>query len=177
MTSRTIRPIRPADIASLQALDAAAHGESWSHRTFLDEIEEPDRVHLVAQLPTKEIVGHASAWIDSPSCRITNVAVAGAHVGHGHASALLLGVVHSAMAGYETTNMLLEVRPSNRRAQRLYNRFGFVPVGIHRGFYDHADASGNRDALVMAVADVSDQRWRQRLEELESEHVDLGATA
>ena len=43
--------------------------------------------------------------------------------------------------------MLLEVRVDNVRAQKLYERFGFEPIGFRRGYYQ----PGNVDALVMRL--------------------------
>ena len=45
--------------------------------------------------------------------------------------------------------MLLEVRVDNTRAQKLYERFGFEPIGFRRGYYQ----PGNVDALVMRLTD------------------------
>jgi ribosomal-protein-alanine N-acetyltransferase len=41
--------------------------------------------------------------------------------------------------------VLLEVRVDNKRAQRLYERFGFEPIGFRKAYYQ----PGNVDALVM----------------------------
>ena len=46
--------------------------------------------------------------------------------------------------------MLLEVRVDNIRAQKLYERFGFEPIGFRRGYYQ----PGNVDALVMRLRPV-----------------------
>jgi ribosomal-protein-alanine N-acetyltransferase len=46
--------------------------------------------------------------------------------------------------------MLLEVRPSNRPAQQLYERYGFERIGIRRGYYPAH--GGREDALVMRIA-------------------------
>jgi ribosomal-protein-alanine N-acetyltransferase len=44
----------------------------------------------------------------------------------------------------------LEVRESNQRARRIYQRYGFEAVGLRRGYYP---AAGRReDALVMRLA-------------------------
>lgn len=181
MTERTLRPLAEADIAQLQVIDDAAHGQAWSQRTFEDEVSGDDRLHLVAETPAG-IVGHASAWIDGASCRITNVAVAADHHGAGHATSLLLSVIDQALTTHRVANLQLEVRPSNRRAQRMYSRFGFVPVGVERDFYDRSDDRGSKDALVMAVADVCADAWRERLADLQHEHdpttnTDAGAAA
>ena len=46
---------------------------------------------------------------------------------------------------------MLEVRVDNTRAQKLYERFGFEPIGFRRGYYQ----PGNVDALVMRLTDPS----------------------
>jgi ribosomal-protein-alanine N-acetyltransferase len=79
----------------------------------------------------------------------------------------LLEVLRRAMTENLVARVQLEVRPANRRAQRLYGRFGFVPVGVHRGFYDRADESGSTDAVVMVVADHRSPAWTERLERLD----------
>jgi ribosomal-protein-alanine N-acetyltransferase len=43
------------------------------------------------------------------------------------------------------TEVFLEVRTDNDRAQGLYRRYGFVGIGIRRGYYQPSGA----DALVM----------------------------
>ena len=175
----SVRPLCREDIPALQELDASAHGSAWSHRTFVDEIEQHNRLHLVAEADVG-LIGHAAAWLDGASCRVTNVAVAEQHTAQGHGTGLFLELIEQALAAHRLTNMQLEVRATNRSAQRMYSRFGFMPVGIERDFYERADAHGSRDALVMAVADVCDATWRQRLTDIRTEHTqqsDNGAAA
>lgn len=166
---RTLRPLVESDIETLQEIDTAAHGRAWSHRTFLDDLEQPNRHHLVAEARS-EIVGHVAAWIDGSSCRITNVAVRQGEYGHGHATAMLLALLDQVLGQVAVANLQLEVRPTNRRAQRMYSRFGFMPVGIERNFYDHRDEQGSTDAVVMAVPDVCAEPWRARLVDLRAAH-------
>jgi len=47
-------------------------------------------------------------------------------------------------------SMLLEVRPTNLAAQRLYERYGFDRIGTRRGYYPAH--GGREDALVMRIA-------------------------
>ena len=51
--------------------------------------------------------------------------------------------------GHGARTMLLEVRPSNPAAIRLYDRYGFQRIGVRRGYYPAAD--GREDAIVMRV--------------------------
>src|SRR5690606_4608963 len=47
--------------------------------------------------------------------------------------------------------LLLEVRPSNHRALRLYERVGLQRVGVRRGYYPYFEQQ-REDALVMRCA-------------------------
>lgn len=156
------RPMRLDDIASLQAIDRAAHGEAWSHGAFAAQVDDPTITHLVATCDGG-VVGHAATWLDGDHLRLINVACATNAAGRGVASRLLLDL----FAEVDAQALSLEVRPRNRRAQRLYGRFGFVPAGVARGFYDRRDVAGSLDALVMVVPDPRSDAWRLRLQAIE----------
>jgi ribosomal-protein-alanine N-acetyltransferase len=51
--------------------------------------------------------------------------------------------------GHSARTMLLEVRPSNAAAARLYRRYGFEQIGVRRGYYPSYD--GREDAIVMRI--------------------------
>ena len=153
------RPLRHDDIAALQVLDRAAHGEAWSRAAFVAQIDDPAFRHLVALDTDGVVLGHAATWADGGHVRLVNVACAVDASGRGVASRLLLDL----FVGVDADRLSLEVRPRNRRAQRLYGRFGFVPAGVARGFYDRADVTGSVDALVMVVPEPRSPAWRQRL--------------
>jgi len=58
----------------------------------------------------------------------------------------------ASQAGTET--MLLEVRPSNESAIRLYHQLQFNEVGTRPDYYPSAD--GREDALIMARSLLTD---------------------
>ena len=47
--------------------------------------------------------------------------------------------------------ILLEVRPSNTRAEKIYRRYGFSRIGVRKGYYP-APNNQREDALVMKLA-------------------------
>jgi len=78
---------------------------------------------------------------------VLTLAVAGPRQGQGLGAALLDALL--AEAGRRgCTEVFLEVRVDNHRAQLLYQRRGFVEIGIRRGYYQ---PSGT-DALVMRLS-------------------------
>jgi ribosomal-protein-alanine N-acetyltransferase len=60
-------------------------------------------------------------------------------------------------------NLTLEVRMSNSGAQALYQRFGFVPAGVRKGYYPET----REDALVMWANDVDQPPYAARLAAIE----------
>jgi len=75
---------------------------------------------------------------------VLTLAVAAHRWGEGIGGALLDGLLTEA-ARRGCSEVFLEVRVDNDRAQRLYRGRGFIDIGIRRGYYQ---PSGT-DALVM----------------------------
>jgi [ribosomal protein S18]-alanine N-acetyltransferase len=65
---------------------------------------------------------------------LLNLTVAPAHQGQGHARALLAHLAEAARAR-KAVQIWLEVRESNERARRLYERWGFESIGQRKGYY------------------------------------------
>ncbi len=74
------------------------------------------------------------------------IAVARDQWGTGLGSRLLTELLRAA-TDFECAEVMLECRVDNVRAQKLYERFGFEPIGFRRGYYQ----PGNVDALVMRL--------------------------
>ncbi|MFF2650964.1 GNAT family N-acetyltransferase [Streptomyces sp. NPDC058045] len=85
------------------------------------------------------------------SADVQTIAVAREQWGTGLGGRLLAELLRHATA-FEAAEVLLEVRVDNVRAQKLYRRFGFEPVGLRRGYYQ----PGNVDALVMRLITTGD---------------------
>ena len=61
--------------------------------------------------------------------------------------------------------LTLEVRVSNEPAIGLYQRFGFAPAGIRKGYYTDSVVGGREDALVMWAHDIADPAFSNRVDE------------
>ncbi len=55
---------------------------------------------------------------------------------------------------HKASSVILEVRPSNRRALAVYRRFGFRDHGLRRRYYpaSASDQTTREDAIVMRLA-------------------------
>ncbi|WP_217144369.1 GNAT family N-acetyltransferase [Streptomyces sp. AC627_RSS907] len=92
------------------------------------------------------IVGYAGLVASGDQADVQTIAVARDHWGTGLGGRLLAELLRAATA-FECAEVMLECRVDNTRAQRLYERFGFEPIGFRRGYYQ----PGNVDALVMRL--------------------------
>jgi len=68
---------------------------------------------------------------------------------HGHGiGRLQLEKVISIARNKGMTSVLLEVRPSNARALAVYQRYGFLQIGVRKAYYP-AQGNTREDAIVM----------------------------
>ncbi len=146
-----LRPMRWWHIAPVLALELELFPEdAWSAGMFWSELAEAHpggtRHYTVAVTPDGAVVGYAGLMAVGGDGDVQTIAVDGRHQGTGLGAALLTDLVREA-ARRGCADLLLEVRVDNTRAQRLYERFGFEPVGIRRGYYQPAGI----DALVMRL--------------------------
>ena len=135
-----------ADIRAVLRLERQLFGdEAWSRAMLAGELaQQPrSRYYLVAD-DGGVIAGYAGLLAAGTQGDVLTLAVAGHRWGQGTGSVLLETLL--AEAGRRgCTEVFLEVRTDNDRAQRLYRRYGFAQVGVRRGYYQ---PSGT-DALVM----------------------------
>ncbi|MGO4753231.1 ribosomal protein S18-alanine N-acetyltransferase, partial [Streptomyces sp. 2MCAF27] len=124
--------------------------DAWSPGMFWSELAHArgpaaTRHYVVAETGGR-LVGYAGLAAVDRTGDVQTIAAARDHWGTGLGARLLTNLVTAATA-FECREVLLEVRVDNLRAQRLYERFGFEPIGIRKGYYQ----PGNVDALVMRL--------------------------
>jgi [ribosomal protein S18]-alanine N-acetyltransferase len=142
------RLMTTADVDSVLALEQELFGEeAWSRQMLFGELgQQPaSRYYLVAQ-QAGEIVAYAGLLAAGNQGDVLTIAVATARWGQGIGSALLDRLLAEARRR-GCTEVFLEVRADNARAQRLYRWRGFSEIGIRRAYYQ---PSGT-DAIVMRL--------------------------
>jgi [ribosomal protein S18]-alanine N-acetyltransferase len=144
--SVVLRPMAGGDVPSVAKLEVALFGEeAWSPDMLASELAgEPGKYYLVAE-DEGVIAGYAGLLAPGTGqADVLTVGVAQDRWGEGIGTALLENLL--AEAGRRgCTEVFLEVRVDNDRAQRLYRRHGFAGVDLRRGYYQPSGA----DALVM----------------------------
>jgi [ribosomal protein S18]-alanine N-acetyltransferase len=145
MTAR-LRPMTTADIAAVLKLEHELFGEeAWSRQMLAGELaRQPQSRHYLVAEDQGVLAGYAGLLAAGTQGDVLTLAVAGDRWGQGTGSALLEALLAEA-ARRGCTEVFLEVRADNTRAQQLYLRYGFTKIGIRRGYYQ---PSGT-DAMVM----------------------------
>jgi ribosomal-protein-alanine N-acetyltransferase len=138
-----------ADLSAVLRLEQELFGEeAWSRAMLRGELaQQPASRHYLVADDDGAITGYAGLLAAGSQGDVLTLAVAAGRWGQGTGSALLEALLTEA-ARRGCTEIFLEVRADNARAQQLYRRYGFVQIGIRRGYYQ---PSGT-DALVMRKA-------------------------
>ncbi|MFD4246485.1 ribosomal protein S18-alanine N-acetyltransferase [Streptomyces sp. LARHCF249] len=132
--------------------------DAWSAAMFWSELAhargpQATRRYVVAEDGSGRLVGYAGLAAAGDLADVQTIAAARDQWGTGLGARLLTDLLRAATA-FECAEVLLEVRVDNTRAQKLYERFGFEPIGFRRGYYQ----PGNVDALVMRLTDPAQAR-------------------
>ncbi|MFV0254514.1 MAG: ribosomal protein S18-alanine N-acetyltransferase [Beutenbergiaceae bacterium] len=138
-----LRPLTADDLDRVLALEGELFSaDAWTRGMLTDELAAPGRRYLVAEL-AGDVVGYAGVLL-GPESHIMTIAVALSQQRRGIGRALMTGLMQ-AIREAGSDSVVLEVRADDEGPQHLYAEFGFVPLGIRRGYYRGADA------LVMGV--------------------------
>lgn len=165
-----------ADLDAIVALDRLSFSDPWPYSAWQQMLTDPHaRVWVVetsvgtislvrstpealieqsrSVVPANEhkIIGAMAVWLVLDEMNIGTIAIHPDYRRQGRGAALLEkglreGIAEGAKAAH------LEVRKSNRAAQRLYERFGFQIVGKRKRYY----ADNREDAVLMSVVELGE---------------------
>ena len=139
------RKLKLRDLNAIEEIERSAYPTPWSRSMFASELAKPSSLCLGAfEAGTEKLIGYLiiSRYVDA--WHVMNVAVAPERRREGIASALLRQLLDQTR-GDAKRGYTLEVRVSNVGAISLYERFGFRPKGVRRGYY----TDNREDALIM----------------------------
>jgi [ribosomal protein S18]-alanine N-acetyltransferase len=139
------RRLELRDLNAIEDIERASYPTPWSRSMFAGELAKPSSLSLGAfDTESSVLLGYLiiSRYVDA--WHVMNVAVAPDHRRRKIAT-MLLDRLFDLTAGEGRRGYTLEVRVSNDVAIRLYERAGFKPRGIRRGYY----TDNREDALIM----------------------------
>lgn len=140
-------PMTPERLDEILAIECQAYEHPWTRGNFIDSL----RSGYQAQVLTADgaVLGYFVAMKGVDEVHLLNLTVAPAHQGDGWGRLLLDGL--ALWARSQAAQWLwLEVRVSNRRAQRIYETHGYRRVGERKSYYP-AGPGRREDAVVMSL--------------------------
>jgi ribosomal-protein-alanine N-acetyltransferase len=175
-----------ADVPAVAALEQVAFTLPWSAHAFEYEVRNNPMAHFFVLRPrefnasvvgadgqmaagrlgmqlSRPVLGYGGLWLIVDEGHICTLAVHPAWRGRGLGELLLVGLLECAIA-LNATVATLEVRASNVVAQNLYRKYGFVRVGLRKGYY----ADNNEDAVIMTTDLITSTVYRRRLHTLKA---------
>lgn len=141
-------PLAPGDIEEVMATETRLYPYPWTRGNFNDAL-----LAGYSSWVLRSTEGHLLAYalmmlaLDEAHLLNLTVALAGQRRGLGWGT---LEWMAKTARSHGARTMLLEVRPSNVAALRLYRRYGFEQIGVRRGYYPAQ--AGREDAVVMRIA-------------------------
>ncbi len=150
--------MRRRDLKAVLGIERRVFPEPWSLTIFTSELAlRKGRSYRVAKIG-RRVVGYRGVMFVGDEAHVTTIAVDPQFHRQGIASRLLLDAVEVALQE-GAKDLSLEVATGNLAAQALYRKFGFVPVGVRKGYYP---ATGE-DAYVMWAYDIGSPAYAERM--------------
>ena len=152
----TIRRMRKRDLPAVLRLEQEIYPTPWSPGVFREELSLLNRHYVVIE-DEGAVVGYGGLLLVAEDAHVTTIAIDPAARRRRFGTRLMLALVEAAWAA-GARHLTLEVRVSNEAARRLYQRFGFAPVGVRKDYYR------DEDALVMWATDIDTEEYHARID-------------
>jgi ribosomal-protein-alanine N-acetyltransferase len=159
--SLRVGPMAVGDLDAVQDIERRSFRTPWPAHAYRTELQTNRLAqYLVARLDGR-VVGYGGMWVMVDEAHITTFAVDPDWRRQGIGERLLLALLDLA-GGRNAREATLEVRLSNLPARRLYEKYGFRPVGLRPRYY----SDDNEDALIMTTDTLTGPAMRDRIERL-----------
>ncbi|WP_416346335.1 ribosomal protein S18-alanine N-acetyltransferase [Arthrobacter sp. MI7-26] len=134
------------DVTAVEVLERRLFPvDAWPMQMFFDELAQVDTRRYVVAEAGGQIVAYAGLMCIERIADVQTIAVVPEFEGRGIGSVILTELIEESR-GRGATEVLLEVRADNPRAQALYARFGFEQIHVRRRYY-----RDGTDALIMRL--------------------------
>jgi [ribosomal protein S18]-alanine N-acetyltransferase len=158
-----IRPMAVGDLPDVQLIERASFTTPWPPQAYRQELETNRLAAYLVGTIDDEIVAYGGTWLMVDEAHITTFAVHPRYRRRRIGERLLLALMDLSIDRH-AREATLEVRLSNLPARRLYEKYGFRPVGIRPRYY----SDNQEDALIMTTEPLDSAPMRERIERLRS---------
>ncbi|MBI2777395.1 MAG: ribosomal protein S18-alanine N-acetyltransferase [Chloroflexi bacterium] len=149
------------DLPAVHRIERASFSVPWPDDAYRSEIESNRLASYLVIRAGDDLIAYGGIWLMVDEAHITTFAVDPAWRRQRVGETLLLALLDVALAR-RAREATLEVRLSNVPARRLYEKYGFRPVGLRPRYY----SDNGEDALIMTTEPLAGASMRSRLAEL-----------
>ncbi|HSW11538.1 MAG TPA: ribosomal protein S18-alanine N-acetyltransferase [Solimonas sp.] len=142
-----LAPMHPSHLPQVLEIERQAYPFPWTDGIFQDCLKVGYSSWVVTNT-LGEVLAYALMSMAVGEAHILNLCVEPEQRRLGLAQFLMKHLLMVARAA-SVTLVLLEVRVSNKPAQKLYEQFGFKRLGTRKAYYP--DEKGREDALVLGL--------------------------
>ena len=141
------RAMMEIDLMEIMAIEQRSYNFPWTEGIFKDCMRVGYYCHVIESEGV--IAGYGVMTVGAGEAHIVNLCIKPELRNRGLGNRMLIHLMEQAgQLGVEY--ILLEVRPSNKAAIKLYLNKGFNEIGVRKGYYP--SRSGREDALILACA-------------------------
>lgn len=137
-----LRRYEKKDIDGIINIENTVLGSSLGYDYYLKDLTNDLAYHYVYIIDDK-IIGFISTICDGYSLEILNFAIIKEYQNQGYGKKILSSILND-FSARGVVNMILEVRKSNEKAIKLYEKLGFRTIRIRKNYYKDLE-----DALFM----------------------------
>mgnify|MGYP001818360383 CR=1 FL=1 len=152
----TVAEMTAEDIPAVHAIESASFPTPWPPYAFRQELETNRLARYIVVRAGARVIAYAGIWLMVDEAHVTTFAVLPAYRRRGIGGLLLVELMELS-ADIGAVVCTLEVRLSNAAARKLYQEFGFKPVGVRPRYY----TDNSEDALIMTTDRLSGLEMQQ----------------
>ena len=139
----TITIMTALHVSQVAELEKLCFSDPWSEKSVASELENKLAYWLVA-VEDDRVAGYVGSQTVCGETDMMNIAVHPDFRRRGIAESLVNALVED-LQKQESHSLTLEVRASNEAAQKLYEKLGFMQVGLRKNYYRNP----KEDALIL----------------------------
>lgn len=136
------------DLPDVLKIERLSFPNPWPPSTFEGEIQNYGLSHplIATDEAAHRIAGYIIYWVIRDEVQINNIAIHPDYRRRRIAEDMLRGIL-AALEKQGIQFISLEVRAGNTAARTLYDKLGFKPIGLRKGYYSNPV----EDAVVMGL--------------------------
>ena len=152
-----IRPLSIRDIDFVVKIEEESYGaHHWSRESFFNELSNDLAHYFCATDEDGKLLGYIGTWQILEEAHITTISVKPEYRRRKIGEALFYQAVEDCYKN-GIKYITLEVRISNEKAIKLYEKYGLKSLGTRKGYYQ----DNNEDALIMWTENIFYDKFKK----------------